>query len=429
MAFSIQHPDLTSALVAPANALTARFLGVSCSINISSPRKDVAPPEPVVEKLGRPCKKRKVHEEMASKGASEDGDIYDGLTTENHQAIDDFLSSLNLQLVDGNQLGGRAERHQQHTRGAEEILASPTIPDLLQTALKMLVLGGSGTHKGISVLEGKSFQGLKELVPAVFHFPYLEVSLQVSLHVFAANGFVQTVSSRARLLPAIATSLARMANAESPVLRLKVASFASNVAKDGDYSGSPVNSDSIVCGIEKAAWETILATTKKPVLRSRRRDDPTTGGEQFEDDQGGTASQNLSKTPPQPENYGEGYMTTNEMLQNWAFSAEQSPCVKSDVPIEHPFFTSSLTSSPVFDSSFCYSYDAFVPESPFSDSLVTSNTQSSQSSATWSMSPLKADAQYGEENQESVMQIYDPGEFEGFEEWNMAMEAQYSVIS
>lgn len=76
---------------------------------------------------------------------------------------------------------------------------------------------------------------------------------------------LQTIRDRASLLPIIATSLARMKNAESPSLRQKAASFAARVA-----DGSCNYGDAVVRGIEKGTWDVLLSTIKLPP-RSHRR--------------------------------------------------------------------------------------------------------------------------------------------------------------
>lgn len=245
----------------------------------------------------------------------------------------------------------------------------------------------------------------------------IEVEPYLTLKIFSVNGCMQAVSTRARLLPFIANSLSRMAHAESPVLRLKIASFTSGIASDDTGKSLVIN------GIEKAVWETILAATQKPVLRSRIRHDATAASEQLEGVQDDLVSQHSLTTPYQPESHQEEHMAMNEESHESAWSVEQSPCVMYDIPTDQPFWTSSQSPSPVLDLPCNHSSDVFGATSPFSDSL-TMYTPQSGPSATWPMSPMKAEALAGQGNHGSSMKIYEPDDFERFEEWNAAIEAQ-----
>lgn len=79
------------------------------------------------------------------------------------------------------------------------------------------------------------------------------------------------MSDRAKLLPVIATSLARMATAESPRLRQAVESLRAPTQASGIDEGSHAFQtawDQTVTGIEKSAWEVLLSTIKPaPVAR------------------------------------------------------------------------------------------------------------------------------------------------------------------
>lgn len=70
---------------------------------------------------------------------------------------------------------------------------------------------------------------------------------------------LQTISHRASLLPTIATSLARMKNAESPSLRYKTAIFAARVIGESYDHG-----DCVIRGIEKGTWDVLLSSIKIP---------------------------------------------------------------------------------------------------------------------------------------------------------------------
>lgn len=74
---------------------------------------------------------------------------------------------------------------------------------------------------------------------------------------------LQIIYDRASLLPTIATSLARMKNAESPSLRYKTATFAARVVENCDRG------DCVIRGIEKGAWHVLLSSVRIPT-RSRQ---------------------------------------------------------------------------------------------------------------------------------------------------------------
>ncbi|KAL6790024.1 hypothetical protein J3E68DRAFT_94409 [Trichoderma sp. SZMC 28012] len=121
---------------------------------------------------------------------------------------------------------------------------SESFKQLFEAALEILVLGSRKQYKGITTVNGTHAECLIRLAPAVFNRPYLK-----------------TISDRASLLPIIATSLARMKNAESPSLRQKVASFATRMT-----NVECNHNDRIIRGIEKSAWNILLSTTKIPKL-------------------------------------------------------------------------------------------------------------------------------------------------------------------
>lgn len=170
MTFSIQHPDLSSALVPPDDASTAEFRAVSCSINLSTPQKAAAPPRPTRQTRSR--KRVKVEEVDSSQDGAGDDELYECLTADDRRAIDDFVSSLNFRTT-GNHPTGPV---QQGVTGAiEDILGSGNVQNLLQTALRILVLGSNRSYKGVKALESTPSQSLTVLMPAVFHVPYLKV--------------------------------------------------------------------------------------------------------------------------------------------------------------------------------------------------------------------------------------------------------------
>ena len=150
------------------------------------------------------------------------------------------------------QPAGEAKR--QGATASDGILDSTEARDLFQAALGVLVLGHKGQVKGVSVLESAPSQALVDLMPAVFHMPYLKVRIE-SVRSLATLLFShpdgQAMSDRAKLLPTIAASLARMRNAESPSLRQKIESFAAPETRGAAGEGLPL--EQVVSGIEGRA--------------------------------------------------------------------------------------------------------------------------------------------------------------------------------
>ncbi|KAK5998009.1 hypothetical protein PT974_00378 [Cladobotryum mycophilum] len=247
LSFSIQHPDLSSALVPPADAFTADFRSVTCSVDISKVEKESSAPD------GRRCKRRKCRQTEARVEREEtkdtvDEELYTSLIFEDQRAIDEFMLGWG---VDSAASEGKALKERKHENEDKGMYLSEQVRRMLEVTLRVLVLGNGKPLKGVRVRESTVSQALTKLAPAVFHIPYLKV-----------------VSDQASFLPIIATSLARMRNAESPSLRQKVASLRITSTTKGIDSG---DADMIVRGVEKSAWNVLLATIKKPAMRARSK--------------------------------------------------------------------------------------------------------------------------------------------------------------
>ncbi|KAF4984626.1 hypothetical protein FZEAL_202 [Fusarium zealandicum] len=251
LSFSIQHPDLTSALVAPVAARTAPFRSLILAINIAEPVKTSDSPD---QDHTRPNKRRRntdVPKRKSRTEAVERNDLLATLEVGDQQAIESFITSLNIQAKDQ-----RRERTPQRRESDDmatcirmlENLQSSSIMDIL---LEQLMFAPKKKYRGHRILGDFSAYCMTKTAPGVFHMPYL-----------------MDMSSRAQLLPVIATSLARMKNAESPVLRQKVAGLELVDIKSRD-SGNEW--EGTIRGIEKQAWDVLLTTTQIPPLTERRR--------------------------------------------------------------------------------------------------------------------------------------------------------------
>lgn len=151
------------------------------------------------------------------------------------------MSNLRQERAKGTKIKAMAMRQ----RPIDDIATSQKIID---AAITLLLFGGGKQCTGFSVFDGRDMPGLTQLAPGVFHFPYLKV-----------------VSEKANLMSTISTSLARMAKAESPSLRQKVAN--SRIAAGKDL---PIDERTIQ-GIEKGIWELLLKHTKIPRVPMKRR--------------------------------------------------------------------------------------------------------------------------------------------------------------
>ncbi|KAM0516045.1 hypothetical protein ACHAPE_005668 [Trichoderma viride] len=212
MSFSIQHPDLSSALVTPKDAPAAEFESVMCYI-------DVSPAKP-------PLKRKRTK-------ATKDPDD----TFLNDQKILEYFSQNTY----------RKTRKLSRSAKPPKTEQMKQLRQLFDIALELMVLGSRKQYKGITTNTYTWAECLTQLAPAVFSMQYLKI-----------------IYDRASLLPTMATSLARMRNAESPSLRYKTATFAARVVDENCDRG-----DCVIRGIEKRAWNVLLSSVKMPT-RSRQ---------------------------------------------------------------------------------------------------------------------------------------------------------------
>ncbi|KAJ3523370.1 hypothetical protein NM208_g12481 [Fusarium decemcellulare] len=206
LSFSIQHLDLTSALTAPAAAHTAPFRALLLSIDISSPNEKRDSSEQ--DSTRRKKRRRNVGKRNGNgdTDAVEDNDLPATLGLDDQRAIDSFISSLNFP-TNGNSRKRSLERRAKDDEALwATVLKGLCSSSSVEILIEHLMVGSGKKYSGYQVWSGSSTYCLTRLIPGVFHLSY-----------------IQTISGYAQLLPVIATSLARMRNAESPVLREKVA--------------------------------------------------------------------------------------------------------------------------------------------------------------------------------------------------------------
>ena len=177
-------------------------------------------------------------------------------------AIDSFMSPLGGPREEHSQNAQLKRKRVKYVRPVAEVSAAR---DLVEALIEILLFGGNKKCFGFKVLEGEALPGLTILAPGVFHMPYLKVSTSVhEMTSHLLNTYIQGVSDRADVIPTIATSLARMINAESPSLRKKVADLRSS-----SNDGVDDSTEMTIQGIEKGTWNVLLKNIKVPALQPR----------------------------------------------------------------------------------------------------------------------------------------------------------------
>lgn len=141
MAFSIQHPDLSSALVTPKDAPTAKFESVICYIGVS-------PTEPSLKR-----KRTKATE-------NPDNTVPDG------RRILEYFS----------RNAYRKTRKLCHGAKSPKTESMKQLRQLLDIALELMVLGSRKQYKGIMTTRYTWAECLTQLAPAVFSAKYLKVN-------------------------------------------------------------------------------------------------------------------------------------------------------------------------------------------------------------------------------------------------------------
>ncbi|KAJ4315144.1 hypothetical protein N0V84_008532 [Fusarium piperis] len=229
LSFSVQHPDLTSALAAPHTARISPFRTLLLPISISTPTDSHD-----LDK--KPSKRRKSASKLKGRGCQEtieEDDLLATLEVDDQQAIENFMSSLNFPPNKNKRKENTACRDRDGEVACLKVLETLRSVSLVEILLEQLTLAPEKKYRGYQVWGGSSTHCLTRLAPGVFHMPYLS-----------------KISDRARLLPVIATCLARMRNAESPALRQKVV----DMKRDGTEPRNPYNDcEDTVQVIEKRA--------------------------------------------------------------------------------------------------------------------------------------------------------------------------------
>ncbi|KAF4441263.1 hypothetical protein FACUT_2765 [Fusarium acutatum] len=240
LSFSLQHPDLSSALVAPVSAYTTAFRKLMLSIDV----RNVSQEEEHPRKRLKTSKRRKKRAEDCI-----ESNLLGTLDLVDQQAIDSFMFSLNSPCEEGS---GNASQtlSREDTIKDIKVLKDLHSSSLIEILFEQLMLAPERSYRGYQVWGCGLCYCLTKLAPGVFHMPYLK-----------------SISDRAELLPIIATSLASMQHAESPVLRQQVTDLASGYEA---YSHPQSTKNGSVDILERKAWEVLLLHVNVPPSTNMR---------------------------------------------------------------------------------------------------------------------------------------------------------------
>lgn len=147
-------------MVAPEDALSAEFQAATCHIDMSS--------SITVEES---CEEGSQMSDSTINSEVED-DIYRSLDDEDRRAIDNFMASFGGKPCDPAKAVPTKRKRIKRTRPIEDIKQTK---GLLEAAINTLLYGGNKKNNGFRILDGRSFMGLANLAPGVFHMPFLKV--------------------------------------------------------------------------------------------------------------------------------------------------------------------------------------------------------------------------------------------------------------
>lgn len=170
LTFSIQHPDLSSSLVAPVSARVAIFQELKCVMDVCRIVTELVEEKP---RMKRSRKRPRNSSTDVREEASDE--TYRSLAPGDQRAINDFIAML------GDKKEKTVKAPPDTVKRKEVKVKQPlqnfeSLHDAIEAALNLLLLGGSRKTPGFRTnKEGSSFAGMSRLVPGVFHVPGLKV--------------------------------------------------------------------------------------------------------------------------------------------------------------------------------------------------------------------------------------------------------------
>ena len=167
--FSLQHPDISSALVAPEDALAATFIELHCLLDVSTKftEHEDLPKANALMNGTRARRKRKRTTSSTTQHA------YTFLDPVDHRAIEEYMA-----LVEQTWNPPATEMNESPIHDARNGMASLDVVRALETSLDVLMVGVQRKHVGYRVMKGDCFFELAVVAPGVFNMSYLKVRVQ-----------------------------------------------------------------------------------------------------------------------------------------------------------------------------------------------------------------------------------------------------------
>ncbi|RKK90533.1 hypothetical protein BFJ71_g11552 [Fusarium oxysporum] len=178
LSFSLQHPNLSSALVAPVSACTTAFRNLMLSIDVRNVSQEEERPRKCLKTSKRRKKRDKPKERVEGRMES---NLLDTLELIDQQAIDSFMSSLNSPCEKGS---GNASQTlpREDTITDIKVLKDLQSSSLIEILFEQLMLAPERTYRGYQVWGCGLSYCLTKLAPGVFHMPYLKVWLSAIMY-------------------------------------------------------------------------------------------------------------------------------------------------------------------------------------------------------------------------------------------------------
>ncbi|KAF5629330.1 hypothetical protein F52700_7651 [Fusarium sp. NRRL 52700] len=171
LSFSLQHPDLSSALVAPVSAYTTAFRKLTLSFDVRNVSQ---------EEEEQPRKRLKTSKRRKKKGKPKDrvkdyieSNLLSTLELADQQAIDSFMFSLNSPCKEES---GNASQTLSRENTIEEIqvLKNLQSSSVMEILFEQLMLAPERSYRGYQVWGCGLSYCLTKLAPGVFNIPYLK---------------------------------------------------------------------------------------------------------------------------------------------------------------------------------------------------------------------------------------------------------------
>lgn len=176
MSFSIQHPDLASALAPPTGAATAQFRALILSINVVEiEAKAPLPSYNSRQNRGKKRKRPRQVKEENTPGVGAHDDMSSALDLDDKWAVENFISSLNFPSQCNVTHQSTQSLGAGPSLGFEEVLNKVTNSALVVVMFEQLMLAPAKKYKGIQIVGGLLSLCLTRLAPGVFHIPCLKV--------------------------------------------------------------------------------------------------------------------------------------------------------------------------------------------------------------------------------------------------------------